>query len=130
MTEEFKQANDIGLKYVPINEADEKTLVLKIAIIELVPIKKIMLGLGLIGDGSLKGGSIAIEGQLRQGKTHQVLATFSDRQVNNRGFGGTETPSLSWYSHGKPVMRAWAKVFVEIFRKNKQKSCTIPSCDG
>ena len=108
-----------ALKYVPFTEADNKTLILKISIAELVPIKKVMLGLGLIGDGSLKGGSIAIEGQLRNARTHELLAMFSDRQVNNRMSRSDETPKLSWYSHAKPVMKSWAKVFVAILVENK-----------
>ena len=111
--------SNTNLQYIPFTEADDKTLMLKISIAELVPIKKVMLGLGLIGDGSLKGGSIAIEGQLRNARTHELLAMFSDRQVNNRMIRSNETPKLSWYSHAKPVMRSWAEVFVKIITEKK-----------
>ena len=109
------------LKYVPFTEADNKTLMVRISIAELVPIKKVMLGLGLIGDGSLKGGSVAIEGQLRNGKTHELLAMFSDRQVNNRMLRSNEPPKLSWYSHAKPVMEAWSQEFVNILAEKREK---------
>ena len=119
---QFKNAEGTKLKYVPFGQADSKTLIIKIAIIELVPVKKFMVGLGLIADGSLKGGSIAIEGHFKNARTHELLAMFSDRKVNNRPSASSEIPSLSWYSHAKPIMKAWAKTFVSIVRMNQQKN--------
>ena len=114
MVEAFSKTPNNSFQLVDFTQADEGTIILQVALVEIVPIKKYMLGLGLVGDGSLKGGTVAIEGKLLQGKTYKILAMFTDRQMNNREVKYSDKTKLSWYSHTKPIMDAWSKLFVRL----------------
>ena len=120
MTVAFKKSKTNRFRLVKESEVNEKTLVLEIRILELVPVKKYMFGLGLIGEGSLKGGTVAIEGQLRQGKSKRLLAMFTDRKINNHFPDYSDHTTISWYSHAKPEMRKWAKLFVSLANQKKK----------
>ena len=111
---EFKKPENNRLQYKEYDERDNRTLVLSVAIIELVPIKKYMVGLGLVGSGALKGGTIAIEGNLIDSASNKVVAMFADRKINNRPQKLGHKTRLSFYTHAKPVMNSWAKLFVEL----------------
>jgi len=97
-----------------VGQAAANTMTLEIAIVELVPVKKYMFVLGFIGDGSLRGGSMAIEGKIKDGVTGETIAMFSDRKVNSRFKGMRPGDELTWYSHAKPLVNDWAKLFVEL----------------
>lgn len=105
------------LKLVPIDETDEKTLVLRIALTELVPVKKLLLGFSLIGDGSLKGGTVAMEAKLENGKTGQLLMMLTDREVNNKFHVERENSQLNYIVHAKPVVKEWTASFQKLFTK-------------
>jgi len=93
-----------------------RTLVIELAIVELVPSKAFWntgaAAAGFVVPGAaalstLGAGSIAIEGRLRDGGTGEVIAMFADRRqdqvapINLRG--------MTWYGGSKKNIDAWAR---------------------
>ena len=109
---EFMNNPENKLKFVNQGQLDRQTLVVEIALTEMVPVKKFLIGLNLIGDGSLKGGVATIEGKIKNGISDKTLMSFTDRKVNSATMVSRESGDLYWYSHAKPIIRNWAKMLV------------------
>lgn len=112
LRKEFLKNPENKLTYVSYEKADRQTLMVRIALTEMVPVKKFLIGLNLIGDGSLKGGVATIEGKIQNGLTGKTLMSFTDRKVNSSSMISRESGHLYWYSHAKPIIRNWAKMLV------------------
>ena len=121
--EEFENNPENKMKLVGRHSLDRKTLVVEVALTEMVPVKKWFLGLNWIGDGSLKGGVATIEGQIKSAVTGKVLMSFTDRRVNSATKVSREAGAMYWYSHAKPIIQNWAKMLVvtcnETYPKDK-----------
>ena len=99
----------------------KRVLVIELALVELVPSKAfwntaataagfIVPGAGFL---SLAGaGSIAIEGRLRDGGTHEILATFKDRR--NDKAAPINLNSYTWYGGAEGNVKDWAAEFAEL----------------
>jgi hypothetical protein len=117
MEEAFKNTKNNRFKLVEYGDIDEKTIVLVIALVEMVPVKKYLIGAQLLGDGSLRGGSAAIEGQIKQGKSNRTLAMFKDRKVNTSDIDYLDSTRETYYVHAKPLMKEWSRLFVSLANK-------------
>ena len=96
------------IRRVPHTYVDKETLLLEIQIIELVPIKTYFPAMG-----SVKGGTMAIEGKIKNAETGELLMMFSDRRIENRP--KQEIPGkMSRYSHVKPLSRYWCDYFLRL----------------
>ena len=115
--EAFKHTPNSRFKLVEYGEIDRKTIVLALAVTEIVPVKKYLIGADLIGDGTLRGGTVAIEGLVKQGKTNKLIAMFQDRRVNTKDIDYVDETKISYYSHAKPIMKEWSKLFVSLANK-------------
>jgi hypothetical protein len=96
---------------------------IELAIVELVPIKKLLFALGIIGDGSVQGASIAIEGRIRDMQTGKVIAMFADRKVKR--FSAPHFNSKdkwSWYPQAKPAVKNWCDLLLKLANKRLGKS--------
>ena len=111
-------------KNSPINKIDVSDkprmngIQIEIAIVELVPIKKMLFALGILGDGSIKGASIAIEGRIRDIQTGEVIAMFADRKVKR--FAAPKFSSKdkwSWYPQAKPAVKEWCDLLLKLANK-------------
>ena len=117
MAAAFLSTKNSRFKLVDYGSIDKKTLVLAIALIEIVPIKKYLPGAQLLGDGSLRGGTIAIEGQIKQGKTNKIMAMFKDRKVNTKDIDYMDGTQPSFYDFVKPIIKDWSALFVSLVNK-------------
>lgn len=121
---EFAKNPENKLRFVNYKSRNRETLLVEIALTEMVPIKKFLIGFNLLGDGSLKGGVATIEGRVRNGLTGKVLMSFTDRKVQSSSMISRESGHLYWYSHAKPIIRNWAKMLVtsmnETYLKDKK----------
>lgn len=105
-----------SLRYITYDGADEKTLVLRIALTELVPVKKFLLGFSLIGDGSLKGGTVAMEAKI-ENKSGDLLVMLTDREVNNMFKAERDNKQVNYIAHAKPVVKEWIIGFQSLLKK-------------
>ena len=105
----------------PTTEPD--ALVFEMAFTEIVPSKVALNVLGFapfwIGTGisavRAVGGdqsSAAFEARVRVASTHEIVATFADREVEQ--VAPVSVRGLTWYSHAKAIIDLWSKKFVEV----------------
>lgn len=101
-----------------------RTLVLDLAIVELVPSKAALGALGLAAPlakapalavvSKAAGGStcVAIEGRLRDAQTGEVLMMFADREEPPNRI--IDAKAVTWYGDAKDSIAVWAKQLVEL----------------
>ena len=129
---EFRQTVIDAFRDAPTNhlrivdEAGEKTLILELAITELVPTKAFLATIGLaawaaplevgvpVGAATTfaETGWMAVEGRVRDAATGHVVAMFADREQSK--IRVVDVQSLTWYGHAHESMRDWAGQFVAI----------------
>ncbi len=105
---------DPNKRFTPIafaaKEPDETTLVLEMALVDLVPTRPVLSVLG--GPTGLGKGSLAIEGRFRDAHTGEVVAMFADREEAQRSL--VNVKDLTWYSHAKAIINEWADQLVAV----------------
>ena len=122
--EKFRESEDNHLKVVETPGDD--TLILELAITELVPGKAFIGLVGLASWGAplpigipagavasfADDGWMAIEGRVREAKSGHVVAMFADREKGKTRILDLE--AATWYGHARESMNDWAEQFVKI----------------
>ncbi len=96
--------NNPGRRLAVVGAPGPDTLIVEMAITELVPAKAywnaaattagfVIPGAGLLGAAG--SGSVAIEGRMRDGNTGKVITTFRDRMTDKMAFVNVD--SYTWY---------------------------------
>ena len=128
LREEFESAirNDPRQRLELVDAGGEGTLLLEIALIEVVPNKAWLGTLGLASRGTpvpgagvaagavatvLDRGWVSIEARLRDAATGRVLARFADSEKGK--LRPIDFEVLTWYGHAHEIFREWAAQFVE-----------------
>ena len=127
--EAFEKDERLGLQLT--SQPGPRTIVLELAIVELVPSKAAFGALRLaapfmgpagiaVGAGSAAAGgrpSVAIEGRVKDGTTGETLFMFADRQEAQMRV--IDLKAVSWWGHGKEIIRYWAEECVELAKTPK-----------
>ncbi|MFO1078417.1 MAG: DUF3313 family protein [Planctomycetota bacterium] len=110
----------------------ERTLVLELAIVELVPNKALLQALtlpagplGLLarkGMDAYESTSIAFEGRVRDAATGAVVATVADREQKKAGL--IDIKNFTWYGHVREILGEWAGQFRMVASKGPDE--TVP----
>lgn len=128
MAERFKKTirEDKTNRFSLVESAGPDSLVVELALVELVPTKAWLnasgdvAGLFLPGASILTGlaasGSVAIEGRIRDGETDEILVMFKDRESDQLAPIGVQ--DLTWYKHAEDEIDDWANQFVEVLDTN------------
>jgi hypothetical protein len=98
-------ADDDANRYQVVGTPDDETLIIELAIVEVVPTKVWLNAIGYATIGALDQGATAFEGRFRDGKTKEVIAEFKDRE-----FGQLDLISvrdLEWDGHSRHTIRVW-----------------------
>ena len=123
--------HDPKRRFKVVDKPGPDTLILEMAIVQLVPSKSELQALslvpvgfiGLIGTGVMAGGSalahsedqgkgvIAMEGRTRDGASGEVVCMFADRQHPPAAI--VDLKALFWWEPAKPICDGWAKQFVQ-----------------
>jgi hypothetical protein len=131
VAKEFQQIVVDTLRNSPDNHfavvdppGDAQTLVLELAITELVPSKAFLATIGLaawaaplevgvpVGAAAAfaQSGWMAIEGRVRVGENGPVVVMFADREQAKMRV--VDVQALTWYGHAHESMRDWAHQLV------------------
>ena len=113
-----------------------RTVVLELAIVELVPSKAVLGALGLaapvagiaghaaaaVGTAAgskVAGGrpSVAIEGRLKDGITGETLFMFADREEAQMRI--IDLKAVTWWGHAKDIIKDWADQCVQLAKTPK-----------
>jgi hypothetical protein len=96
-----------------VDKPDANTLVLEMAITELVPTKAWLNSISTVVIGwAPDKGLIALEARVRDGADGKVIAIFADREQGKESL--INVKSFTWYSHVKSIIEEWAAQSVEI----------------
>jgi hypothetical protein len=107
-----------------VDDASDDTMILELAITELVPGKAFLGTVGLaawaappaigvpVGAAAsfAQSGWMAIEGRVRDARTGNVMAMFADREQSKTRVLDLE--ALTWYGHARESMRDWSHQLV------------------
>ena len=118
------------------NQPGPRTVVLELAIVELVPSKAALGALGLMapvagvaGQTAVAAGtavgakaaggrpSVAIEGRLKDGVTGETLFMFADREEAQ--FRIIDLKAVTWWGHAKDIIKDWADQCVQLAKTPK-----------
>jgi hypothetical protein len=124
--------NDPKRRFKLVDAPGPNTLILEMAIVQLVPSKSELQALslvpigfyGVIGTGVMVGGSlitnsedqgkgvIAMEARTRDNSSGNVVWMFADREHPPTAI--LDLKALRWWEPAKPICDQWAKQFVEL----------------
>ena len=103
MKAQFSDGDDN--KYQVVDTPDDQTLIIELAIVEVVPTKVWLNAIGYALLGAVDQGETGFEGRLRDGKTKQVIAEFKDHEYGQ--FDVVSVRDLEWAAHSRHTIRAW-----------------------
>ncbi len=113
MVNSFKQYDT--KKYVVVDQPDDQTLIVELALVEVVPTKIWLNTVTEVFVGGLDQGTTAFEGRLRDGKTKQVISEFKDREYGQMSIASVA--DLEWYAHSRHTLSGWADDLPEIVNR-------------
>jgi hypothetical protein len=93
-------------KYQLVDAPDDETLIIELAIVEVVPTKVWLNAIGYALLGAVDQGETGFEGRLRDGKTKQIIAEFKDHEYGQ--FDLVSVRDLEWAAHSRHTIKEWA----------------------
>lgn len=101
----YQFSDDDTNKYEVVDVPDDQTLIIELAIVEVVPTKVWLNAIGYALLGAVDQGETGFEGRLRDGKTKQVIAEFKDHEYGQ--FDVVSVRDLEWAGHSRHTIRTW-----------------------
>ncbi len=98
--------------YTVVDAPDAETLLVELAIVEVIPTKEWLNVIGYLAVGALSSGTTAFEGRLRDGKTKQLVAQFKDQE--NGQFDLVSISDLTWFRHSEHTIRMWSDQIAQV----------------
>jgi len=120
-------ANDPNHRFTVVQTAGPKTLILELALTQVVPSKAALNAIGYItwvpsvvmASGStvtesqdVGKGVVAIEGRIRNGGNGEIIGMFQDRQ--NPPLAIVDLKALNWWAPAKKIVDNWASKLVAV----------------
>jgi len=121
-----KAANDdLNHRFKVVQEASPKTLILELALVQVVPSKAALNALGyvtwiptvvtVVGSAGTQSedtgkGVVAIEGRIRDGATGEIIGMFADREHPKTAI--VDLKALNWWAPARLIIDEWAKQLV------------------
>lgn len=97
--------------FTVVDTAGPKTLILELALVEVVPTKVWLNTIGYVILGALDFGSTAMEGRLKNHE-NKIIAKFKDREHGQMAI--VSVADLQWYSHSHHTINHWSEKLVAI----------------
>jgi hypothetical protein len=120
---------DAGHLLEPVAAVGPKTVVLEIAIVDVVPARSWFNARGAAPAGLSGHGSVAIEGRILDGKTGRLLSTFADREDCAADLLGDA--HVDWCCHAPVLFDRWAARLVGLAHAAKDgrlgNTSTVPT---
>jgi len=104
-----------------VETVDAETLVVKLALVQLVPTKAFFNSVGAVVGFFVPGaslinivnaGCVGMEGKVIDGKTGEVLVMFTDREKDDVAI--INLNDFTWYGHSRHIIDEWARQFSEL----------------
>jgi hypothetical protein len=119
--------NDPKHRFKVVQTAGPKTLILELAIVQIVPSKAVLNAIGYVtwvptvvqvaGSTGTKSedtgkGVIAIEGRVRDGASGEIIGMFADRERPKTSI--VDLQSLNWWAPAKAIVDEWAQQLIAV----------------
>ena len=113
--------------FTVVDTAGSDTLVLELALVQIVPsriifgvigcVSSIPAAVGMIGGAASNSqdvgkGMVAIEGRLRNGRTGEIIAMFADCEHPKSAI--LDFKAMNWWAPAKVIIDDWGKQLVEV----------------
>lgn len=121
-------AEDPKHRFAVVDAPDKQTLILELAVVQLVPSKAVLntigyttwipspvaLGRGTLFESPGGGGKgiVAIEGRVRDGATGEIIGMFSDLQHPATAI--IDLRALNWWAPAKTVIDRWSQELIAL----------------
>ncbi len=106
--------SDPDKRFKPTYLPGPRTLILEMALVQLVPTKVWLNAAGMVFAVTIDQGTVAMEARVRDGATGNVIATFADREHGKSSL--VSVANLTWYSHAEHIIDDWAAQMVEVIK--------------
>lgn len=119
--------DDPRKRFTVVETAGPRTLVLELALVQVVPSKAALNAIGYVtwipavvaAGGSMADdsqdagkGVVAIEGRIRDGSTGEIIGMFADRERPKTAI--VDIKSLNWWAPAKMVIDEWSKQLIAL----------------
>lgn len=115
-----------------------KTLILEMAVTEIIPNKAVLESLSyaagpagklvaLAVSGvtrSVSRSTVAFEARLRDGATGEIIAMFADREYEKGSI--VNVKNFSWYAHAESIIEEWSDQWVQVLKKKPGEKIKEP----
>jgi hypothetical protein len=125
----FTQAfrDDPNHRFMVVDAAGPNTLILELALVQVVPSKAVLNAIGcvtfipavvgLAGSAATKSqdvgkGVVAIEGRVRDGKTGEIVGMFADCEHPKSAI--LDLKALNWWAPAKAIIDEWSQQLVAV----------------
>ena len=98
--------------YQVVEAPDAQTLVIEMAIVEVVPAKPFLNAITEVIAGAFDTGSTSMEGRLRIGPNGEIVTRIKDTEIGQ--FSIISIADLEWYSHGEHTLDHWTTQLTEL----------------
>ena len=120
-------ADDAKHRFKVVNTPGPKTLILELAVTQLVPSKPALNAIGYVtwiptvvatgaslaeGSEDTGKGVIAIEGRIRDGKTGEIIGMFADRERPKTAI--VDLKALNWWAPAKQIIDEWSGQLIAV----------------
>lgn len=105
-------SNNEQKKLQVVSAPQKDSLIVELAITEVVPTKPWLNAIGYIALGPLSQGTTAFEGRFRDGASQAVIAEFKDREYGQMDV--VSVADFSWFKHSKHTIGVWSDDLVKI----------------
>jgi len=118
--------NDPNERFRVVEAPGPQTLVVEVALVEVIPSKVVLNTLGyvpFVGSAfrfirTTKGRStVAFEARVRDGATGEIIATFADREAEK--YTPVNVKDVTWYGHAESIIAEWADQAVRAANKRR-----------
>ena len=106
--------SDPDKRFKPAHLPGQRTLILEMALVQLVPTKVWLNAAGMVFAVTIDHGTVAMEARVRNGAAGKVIATFADREHGKSSL--VSVANLMWYSHAEHIIDDWAAQMVEVIK--------------
>ena len=118
----FREDPNRRFQVVDVPPTSPDTLILEMALTEVVPSKVVLNALGYAPFGiglaikAVRGmandvSTVAFEARLREASTREVVGMVADREAEQKA--AVSVRGLTWYSHAHSIIDTWADQFVK-----------------
>jgi hypothetical protein len=118
LTDAFK-ADDRKI-YQVVDQPDRDSLIIELAIVEVVPTKTWLNVIGYAAIGGISEGTTAFEGRLKDGKNQELIGEMKDREFGQMSL--LNISDFSWCRHSEHTIKIWSRDLVKMCYRSPGKT--------